>query len=50
MNSFGIGRDYFDPEMFHYVSIGSGASPASSFIFIVVAFSLALRPPWRASA
>ncbi|USX15970.1 TonB-dependent receptor [Oxalobacteraceae bacterium OTU3CAMAD1] len=28
MNSFGIGRDYFDPEMFHYVSIGSGASPA----------------------
>jgi len=30
MNSFGIGRDYFDPEMFHYVSIGSGASPAGS--------------------
>lgn len=28
MNSFGIGRDYFDPEMFHYVSIGAGASPA----------------------
>jgi hemoglobin/transferrin/lactoferrin receptor protein len=28
MNAFGIGRDYFDPETFHYVSIGSGASPA----------------------
>ncbi|KQN75400.1 TonB-dependent receptor [Duganella sp. Leaf61] len=30
MNAFGIGRDYFDPETFHYVSIGSGASPAGS--------------------
>lgn len=30
MNAFGIGRDYFDPEMFHYVSIGSGASPAGA--------------------
>jgi len=28
MNSFGIGRDYTDPETFHYISIGSGASPA----------------------
>ena len=28
MNAFGIGRDYTDPETFHYVSIGSGASPA----------------------
>lgn len=28
MNAFGIGRDYFDPETFHYVSIGSGSSPA----------------------
>lgn len=28
MNAFGIGRDYIDPEMFHYVSIGAGASPA----------------------
>ncbi|WP_229261952.1 TonB-dependent receptor domain-containing protein [Duganella guangzhouensis] len=28
MNAFGIGRDYFDPETFREVSIGSGASPA----------------------
>lgn len=28
MNAFGIGRDYFDPEMFYTVNIGSGASPA----------------------
>lgn len=28
LNAFGISRDYFDPETFHYVSIGSGASPA----------------------
>jgi hemoglobin/transferrin/lactoferrin receptor protein len=26
-NSFGIGRDYFDPEIFREVIIGSGASP-----------------------
>lgn len=28
MNSFGIGRDYFDPETFREVRIGSGSSPA----------------------
>ncbi len=28
MNAFGIGRDYFDPETFREVNIGSGASPA----------------------
>lgn len=28
MNSFGIGRDYFDPETFREVRIGSGTSPA----------------------
>jgi hemoglobin/transferrin/lactoferrin receptor protein len=27
-SSFGIGRDYFDPETFREVRIGSGASPA----------------------
>ncbi|NYE61253.1 hemoglobin/transferrin/lactoferrin receptor protein [Duganella sp. 1224] len=27
-NAFGIGRDYFDPETFREVRIGSGASPA----------------------
>ena len=29
-NAFGIGRDYFDPEMFREVRIGSGASPAGA--------------------
>ncbi|WP_229256522.1 TonB-dependent hemoglobin/transferrin/lactoferrin family receptor [Duganella lactea] len=27
-NAFGIGRDYFDPETFREIRIGSGASPA----------------------
>ena len=27
-NGFGVGRDYFDPETFREVRIGSGASPA----------------------
>ncbi|WP_229262746.1 TonB-dependent receptor domain-containing protein [Duganella radicis] len=30
MNAFGIGRDYFDPETFREVRIGSGASPAGA--------------------
>jgi hemoglobin/transferrin/lactoferrin receptor protein len=29
-NSFGIGRDYFDPETFREVRIGSGSSPAGA--------------------
>ncbi|MQA41559.1 TonB-dependent receptor domain-containing protein [Rugamonas aquatica] len=29
-NSFGIGRDYFDPETFREVRIGSGTSPAGA--------------------
>jgi hemoglobin/transferrin/lactoferrin receptor protein len=29
-NAFGIGRDYFDPETFREVRIGSGASPAGA--------------------
>ncbi|CDG82944.1 TonB-dependent hemoglobin/transferrin/lactoferrin family receptor [Janthinobacterium agaricidamnosum] len=30
LNSFGIGREYFDPETFHEVRIGSGTSPAGA--------------------
>ncbi|MYN44336.1 TonB-dependent receptor [Pseudoduganella sp. FT93W] len=29
-NTFGIGRDYFDPETFREVRIGAGASPAGA--------------------
>ncbi len=29
-NAFGIGRDYFDPETFREVRIGSGSSPAGA--------------------
>ena len=29
-NSFGVGRDYFDPETFREVRIGSGSSPAGA--------------------
>ncbi|NHZ40477.1 TonB-dependent receptor domain-containing protein [Massilia aquatica] len=30
MNTFGIGRDYFDPAMFREVRIGSGTGPAAA--------------------
>ncbi|MES2259091.1 MAG: TonB-dependent receptor [Pseudomonadota bacterium] len=30
LNGFGIGRDYFDPETFREVRIGSGTSPAGA--------------------
>lgn len=30
LNAFGIGRDYFDPETFRDVRIGSGSSPAGA--------------------
>lgn len=30
LNAFGIGRDYFDPETFREVRIGSGSSPAGA--------------------
>jgi outer membrane receptor protein involved in Fe transport len=30
LNGFGIGRDYFDPETFRDVRIGSGSSPAGA--------------------
>lgn len=30
LNSFGIGRDYFDPETFREVRIGSGTTPAGA--------------------
>ena len=30
LNGFGIGRDYFDPETFREVRIGSGSSPAGA--------------------
>jgi hemoglobin/transferrin/lactoferrin receptor protein len=30
LNAFGVGRDYFDPETFREVRIGSGASPGGA--------------------